>query len=58
MSPTTSDRRASGSTIQLVRRDEIVEIVEVKPLTVAEVTADRDERVLAEPTPQPRPLRA
>ena len=41
-----------------MRRDEIVEVVEVKPLTVADAPFDGDEPVLAEPTPQPEPVRA
>ncbi len=40
-----------------MRRDEIVEVVEVKPLTVADVAAE-DERAPAEPTPRPQPARA
>ncbi len=44
--------------MHLVRRDEIVEVVEVKPLTLAEVATDPDEREVAQPTPQPQPLRA
>jgi hypothetical protein len=41
-----------------MRRDEIVEVVEVKPLTVADVAGDRDVGVLAEPAPRPQPVRA
>lgn len=41
-----------------VRRDEIVEVVEVKPLTVADVRADREEQVVTEPASQPQPVRA
>jgi len=41
-----------------MRRDEIVEVVEVKPLRVADVLADRDERTPVEPPQQPHPLRA
>ena len=41
-----------------MRRDEIVEVVEVKPLTVADVTDDSDERVAAEPSSRPQPVRA
>jgi hypothetical protein len=42
-----------------VRRDEIVEVVEVKPLTVADVqSADREEPVVPEPPIRPQPLRA
>ena len=54
---TTRGTRVSG-TIELVRREEIVEVVEVTPLTVADVAQERDERVAAEPTPHPQPLRA
>jgi hypothetical protein len=41
-----------------VRRDEIVEVVEVKPLTVADVPADDPERTAAQPPSRPQPLRA
>jgi hypothetical protein len=41
-----------------VRRDEIVEVVEVKPLTVADVAADDPERTAPEPPSRPLPLRA
>jgi hypothetical protein len=41
-----------------VRRDEIVEVVEVKPVTAADVAGGRDERVTAEATPRPEPVRA
>jgi hypothetical protein len=41
-----------------VRRDEIVEVVEVKPLTVADVNGDRAEPVEPTPLSQPQPVRA
>jgi hypothetical protein len=41
-----------------MRRDEIVEVVEVKPVTVADVAGESDERVLAEPTAESQPVRA
>jgi hypothetical protein len=41
-----------------VRRDEIVEVLEVKPLTVADVADDHDNRGQAEPIPRPQPVRA
>jgi hypothetical protein len=42
-----------------VRRDEIVEVVEVKPLTVADVqSGEREEPVVPEPPSRPQPLRA
>ncbi|HWC11061.1 MAG TPA: hypothetical protein VG455_07555 [Acidimicrobiales bacterium] len=41
-----------------MRRDEIVEVVEVKPVTVGDVTDDRGEPVPVEPTPRPEPVRA
>ncbi len=42
-----------------MRRDEIVEVVEVKPLTVGDVQADDDrERVAPEPSARPQPIQA
>ncbi|HEX2273966.1 MAG TPA: hypothetical protein VHG90_08850 [Acidimicrobiales bacterium] len=41
-----------------MRRDEIVEVVEVKPLTVADVPADDAERIAPQPPARPQPLRA
>jgi hypothetical protein len=41
-----------------MRRDEIVEVVEVKPLTVADVDDERDDRVPAEATTSLEPVRA
>jgi hypothetical protein len=41
-----------------VRRNEIVEVIEVNPLTVPDVQADREEQVATEPASQPQPVRA
>jgi hypothetical protein len=41
-----------------VRRDEILEVVEVKVLTVADVQRDGEERVAPEPASRPQPVRA
>jgi hypothetical protein len=41
-----------------VRRDEIVEVVEVKPVTAADVADGSDERPTAAPNPRPQPVRA
>jgi hypothetical protein len=44
---------------RVVRRDEIVEVVEVKPLTVADVQSEGgEEPVVPEPPVRPQPLRA
>ena len=56
MAPATGPARRYH---RVVRRDEIVEVVEVKPLTVADVrSADREEPVVPEPPIRPQPLRA
>jgi hypothetical protein len=55
MSPTATEAERYH---RLVRRDEIVEVLEVKPLTVADIADDREQRVLAGPTPPPQPVRA
>ncbi len=44
--------------MRAMRRDEILEVVEVEPLTVAEVEPDDDEPVLTEPAPRAQPVRA
>ena len=41
-----------------MRRDEIVEVIEVEPVTLTDVGEVADEQVPAEPTPRPQPVRA
>ena len=41
-----------------MRRDEIVEVIEVKPVTLADVAEVADEQVPADPAPGPQPVRA
>jgi hypothetical protein len=41
-----------------MRRDEILEVVEVKPLTVADVDDERAHEAPAEPPTRPQPVRA
>jgi hypothetical protein len=47
----------STATIDPVRRDEIVEVLEVRPLTVADVEDDREEPA-PETAPRAQPARA